>query len=119
MPATKVIKPKAAEAAGKPQVRPGAARGELRLPAARTSRAASCPRSAQRERCHRPACGAQGSSSKPGCERRARSTSAAPKPPGNWPKEPDCRRATTKPAAVEQEEQRSVRAEAKHATSHR
>uniref|UniRef100_A0A3Q0R1K6 Epithelial-stromal interaction protein 1 n=1 Tax=Amphilophus citrinellus TaxID=61819 RepID=A0A3Q0R1K6_AMPCI len=107
MPATKVIKPKPVDAARNPRERPKpepnkAARepqGELRVPAARKSRAASCPRNPQRER---PAGGAQGSSSKPGCEKRARSTSTAPKPPENWPKaEPDCRRANMKHAAAE------------------
>ncbi|XP_030611824.1 uncharacterized protein LOC115799032 [Archocentrus centrarchus] len=130
MPATKVIKPKPVDAARNPRERPKpeptkAARepqGELRVPAARKSRAASCPRNPQRER---PAGGAQGSSSKSGCEKRARSTSTAPKPPENWPKaEPDCRRANMKHAAAEPKyqreemEQRGVRAEAKYATSH-
>lgn len=124
MPGTKVIKPKPVDTTRKTQERPKAAKESqsgLRVPAVRKSRASSCPRNPQPERCQRPAGGAQGSPSKPGSERRTRSTSTAPKPPQNCSKaNRDCRRANH--AAVEpkyQREQRAVRAEAKYTTSHR
>uniref|UniRef100_A0AAZ1XGC3 Epithelial-stromal interaction protein 1 n=1 Tax=Oreochromis aureus TaxID=47969 RepID=A0AAZ1XGC3_OREAU len=123
MPGTKVFKPKPVDTTRKIQERPKAAKESqsgLRVPAVRKSRASSCPRNPQPERCQRPAGGAQGSPSKPGSERRTRSTSTAPKPPQNCSKaNRDCRRANH--AAVEpkyQREQRAVRAEAKYATSH-
>ncbi|XP_005948666.1 uncharacterized protein zgc:194621 [Haplochromis burtoni] len=123
MPGTKVIKPKPVDTTRKTQERPKAAKeaqSELRVPAVRKSRASSCPRNPQPERCQRPTGGPQGSPSKPGSERRTRSTSTAPKPPQNCSKaNRDCRRAND--AAVEpkyQREERTVRAEAKYATSH-
>ncbi|MEQ2268625.1 hypothetical protein XENORESO_008104 [Xenotaenia resolanae] len=77
---------------------------ELPAAAVRKTRASSCSRSAQpRDKSHRgpttTTAGAQGS--KPGCERRARSTSAAPKPTGTKPEErsprtePERRRAAS------------------------
>uniref|UniRef100_A0A3P9C6B0 Uncharacterized LOC101485622 n=1 Tax=Maylandia zebra TaxID=106582 RepID=A0A3P9C6B0_9CICH len=86
MPGTKVIKPKPVDTTRKTQERPKAAKeaqSELRVPAVRKSRASSCPRNPQPERCQRPTGGPQGSPSKPGSERRTRSTSTAPKPPQN------------------------------------
>ncbi|XP_069368479.1 uncharacterized protein [Paralichthys olivaceus] len=116
MPATKVIKPKSAEASRKPGDEPSAAeiraaRGadrELRVRAVRKSRASSCPRGPQqpRGRCDRaPA-------SRASCEGRTRSTSAAPKAAAHRTQtNPDHRR---KPAGNQPRrpgEQRSVRPE--------
>uniref|UniRef100_A0A3Q4GSU8 Epithelial-stromal interaction protein 1-like n=1 Tax=Neolamprologus brichardi TaxID=32507 RepID=A0A3Q4GSU8_NEOBR len=112
MPGTKVIKPKPVDTTRKPQERPKAAKeaqSELRVPAVRKSRASSCPRNPQPERCQRPTGGPQGSPSKPGSERRTRSTSTAPKPPQNCSTaNRDCRRANH--AAVEPKYQREDKA---------
>ncbi|XP_012713406.3 uncharacterized protein zgc:194621 isoform X1 [Fundulus heteroclitus] len=107
MPSTMIVKPRAAEASRKSKpVRPtarGGADGELPAAAARKSRASSCSRCAQpRDKSLRgptATTGAQGA--KPSCDRRARSTSAAPKPTGTKPAErsartePERRRATS------------------------
>lgn len=137
MPASKVIKPQPVEAAGKTlekakPVKVRAANGAqsaLKVPAVRKSRASSCPRCPQRDRCE-GSTGAQRAAFKTSCDRRARSTSTAPKTTSNWPRtNPDYQKATNsvKHAAVNpkcremtgcpgQREQRSVRAETKHAS---
>lgn len=104
MPATKVIKPKTVEASRKSlrdtkPVKVRAAAGaddQLLVPAARNGRASSCPRCPQR------------TASVPGCQRRARSGSAAAAPATNSEK-----RATVNPnsreASGRQREPRSVR----------
>jgi len=89
MPSTKVIKSKPVEATKKTldKTKPvkvkatSGAESELEVPAVRKSRASSCPRYLQQQqgRCERTVAGVQGLASKPGCERRARSTSIAPK----------------------------------------
>ncbi|XP_070842429.1 uncharacterized protein [Chaetodon trifascialis] len=136
MPATKVIKPKSVEASRKTlektqkvEVRAvNGADSRLQVPAARKSRASSCPRCPQRGACE-GSTRAQRTASKTGCERRARSTSTAPRTTANGPRtNPDWQRATSSVthAAVSaksrevsacpgRREQRSVRAEAKHA----
>ncbi|XP_042255468.1 uncharacterized protein zgc:194621 isoform X1 [Thunnus maccoyii] len=136
MPETKVIKPKPVEATRKTieKTKPvkvratNGAESDLRVPAVRKSRAASCPRFPQRGRCTTGAAGAQGAASKTNCERRARSSSTAPRLTSNWPRtNPDYRKASTSvnhaagnPKCREmsgcpgQREQRAVRAEAKH-----
>lgn len=135
MPSTKVIKPKPVEATRKTfektkPVKVKASESELKVPAVRKSRASSCPRCPQRDRCDRTTAGAQGATSKTSCERRTRSNSTAPKLTENWPKtNPDCRRTSScvKHAAVSpkcreptacpvQRDQRSIRAEAKYAS---
>ncbi|XP_031706256.1 uncharacterized protein LOC116385169 [Anarrhichthys ocellatus] len=94
MQATQVIKSKPVEATRKTlegtkpvMVRPPVkgARNELRVPVVRKSRAASCPRCPQRDRC-------EGNTAlKPSCESRSRSRSTAPKTTTNR----DYRRATS------------------------
>ncbi|XP_040921695.1 uncharacterized protein zgc:194621 isoform X2 [Toxotes jaculatrix] len=136
MPATNVVKSKPVEATRKPveKTKPAkekavnGAERELKVPAVRKSRASSCPRCPPRDRCDRATAGAQGAASKASCERRARSSSAAPKPTAHRSKtNPDCRRATSslKHVAVNprsretaacpgQREQHSFRAETNH-----
>ncbi|XP_049912429.1 uncharacterized protein zgc:194621 [Epinephelus moara] len=135
MPATKVIKPEPVEAARKTlektkPVKVRAVNGgqsELKVPAVRKSRASSCPRCPQRDRCERRT-GPQGAAVQRSCDRRTRSSSTAPKPSTNCPRtNPDYRRATNSVihAAVNpkcremtacQREQRGVRAETRHAS---
>ncbi|XP_075936638.1 uncharacterized protein LOC142937541 [Anarhichas minor] len=100
MQATKVIKSKPVEATRKTlegtkpvTVRPPVkgARNELRVPVVRKSRAASCPRCPQRDRCEGNAGALQGAALKPSCESRSRSRSTAPKTTTNR----DYRRATS------------------------
>lgn len=136
MPSTKVIKPKSVEASGKTlekntpvKVRAvNAAESQLQVPAVRKGRASSCPRCPQRGRCE-GSTGAQRTASKTGCGRRTRSSSTAPTTASNWPRtNPEHRRTTSSAthaadsakyremtACPGQREQRSVRAETKHA----
>ncbi|KAM4534495.1 uncharacterized protein PAE49_022682 [Odontesthes bonariensis] len=109
MPSTKVIKPKPVEATKKTLVKTkpvkviatSGAGSELEVPAVRQSRASSCPRYLQQQqqqqgRCERSIAGVRGLASKPGCERRVRSTSTAPKLTEKDPRtNPDHRRATS------------------------
>ncbi|XP_028288198.1 uncharacterized protein LOC114452875 [Parambassis ranga] len=127
MPATKVIKQKPVEPVRTDRTKPWKANGtetELRAPAVRKSRGSSCPRSPQRGRCERQPAGPQGScsASRTTCERRARSTSTAPRPTDTCAKA-TCRRATSSVKHVDpvsacpgQREPRGVRAEAKCAS---
>uniref|UniRef100_UPI003AAD690A uncharacterized protein isoform X1 n=1 Tax=Centroberyx gerrardi TaxID=166262 RepID=UPI003AAD690A len=125
MPASKVIKPRPVETTtkllekSKPvKTKPAnRAESELKVPAVRKSRAASCPRCPQSNRCE--GVKQQSAASKARCERRARSTCTAPKPAGNCPKtSPTCQKTTspTKHGAVTskpgetQREQRTDRA---------
>ncbi|XP_029284265.1 uncharacterized protein LOC115006273 isoform X2 [Cottoperca gobio] len=108
MQTTKVIKPRPVGAARRTREssQPVTVRtadgghGELKVPAVRKSRASSCPRCPRRDRCEGPAF-------KPSCERRARSSSTAPKTSSKWPRtNPEHRktsssRSSVKPAAVE------------------
>ncbi|XP_037311171.2 uncharacterized protein zgc:194621 [Pungitius pungitius] len=128
MQATKVIKSKPVEAPRKtlerskpPKVPPvDAARRELKVPAVRRSRAESCPRCPPRE--GHP--GPHGTASKPGCERRSRSsaptttadrdhrrgTSCSARPAAVAPK---CREMSAGPG--QRGELRGVRTEARRA----
>nr|XP_020501567.1 uncharacterized protein LOC109993111 isoform X2 [Labrus bergylta]XP_029135554.1 uncharacterized protein LOC109993111 isoform X2 [Labrus bergylta] len=125
MPATKVIKQSRVEASRKTVERTkpvkvkavNGAQLELRVPSVRKSRASSCPRCPQRDRCEEGSTGVMRTALKPGCERRSRSSSTAHR------NNPDCRKAQ-RSANVNQKcqkmgacqrEQRAVRVEAKHA----
>ncbi|XP_028425088.1 uncharacterized protein zgc:194621 [Perca flavescens] len=87
MQATKVLKPKPVEATSqtlektKPvKVRTvNGAPSQLTVPAVRKSRASSCPRCPPRDRCERGRTGAEPPPFRRSCERRARSSSTAPK----------------------------------------
>ncbi|XP_023252681.1 uncharacterized protein LOC111647290 [Seriola lalandi dorsalis] len=130
MPATKVLKPQPVEATGKTveKSKPAkvkavtGAESELKAPAVRKSRASSCPRCPQRDRCERATTTGTGTAtsttaSKTTCERRrARSTSVAPKPTSSVKHgavNPRSREPTTCPG---QRQQRSVRPETKYAS---
>ncbi|XP_065804717.1 epithelial-stromal interaction protein 1 isoform X1 [Labrus bergylta] len=125
MPATKVIKQSRVEASRKTVERTkpvkvkavNGAQLELRVPSVRKSRASSCPRCPQRDRCEEGSTGVMRTALKLGCERRSRSSSTAHR------NNPDCRKAQ-RSANVNQKcqkmsacqrEQRAVRVEAKHA----
>ncbi|KAM6971135.1 uncharacterized protein LKV04_016826 isoform 2-T2 [Tautogolabrus adspersus] len=128
MPATKVIKQSPVEASTKTVERTkpvkvkavNGAQRELKVLSVRKSRASSCPRWPQRDRCEEGSNGARRTALKPGCERRSRSISTAHR------NNPDCRKAanSVRSANVNQKcqkmsacqrEQQAVRVEAKHA----
>ncbi|XP_041824396.1 uncharacterized protein zgc:194621 isoform X2 [Melanotaenia boesemani] len=134
MPSTKLIKPKPVESTKtnlekNKSVRskvPNGTESELKVPAVRKSRASSCPRCPQqRGRCDRTSTGVRDSPAKPS-ERKARSTSTAPKHTEKIPKNnTDHRRATSSVRQADANQkcrdatacvgQRGPRAEAKHA----
>uniref|UniRef100_UPI0037E8FF9D uncharacterized protein n=1 Tax=Semicossyphus pulcher TaxID=241346 RepID=UPI0037E8FF9D len=130
MPATKVIKRTPVEASRSTLERTkpvkvkavNRTQSELKAPALRKSRASSCPRYPQRGRCEEGGSVTRRTALKPGCDRRARSSSTAPR------NNPDCRRAANSvrsanvnpkcremSACSGQREQLGVRAETKHA----
>ncbi|XP_029934689.1 uncharacterized protein LOC115378554 [Myripristis murdjan] len=127
MPATKVVKTKPVETTTKLALvekskavkmkTTNKAEAELRVPAVRPSRASSCPRCPQGNRCE----GTKAQvTSKSKCERRSRSTCTAPRPAGDCPeaalrrcspvKQPGGPSRTGDPAAPGHREQRTPRA---------
>ncbi|XP_034562413.1 uncharacterized protein zgc:194621 [Notolabrus celidotus] len=129
MPATKVIKQAPVESSrrtversrpvGKVKAVNGA-QTELEVPAVRKSRASSCPRYPQRDRGEDGGSGARRTALRPGHERRARSSSTAPR------SKPDGRRVASSVRSANvnpkcqkmstcQREQRGVRGDVKYA----
>ncbi|XP_070784631.1 epithelial-stromal interaction protein 1 [Enoplosus armatus] len=109
MPATKVIKSKPVEASRKTleQTKPakvralnGAGNG-LKAPAVRNSRASSCPRCPQRDRCERGT-GAQRTAVKASCERRASHKAFTVIPPNPKKRREIQRKAEAELAALEE-----------------
>ncbi|CAJ1082693.1 uncharacterized protein zgc:194621 [Xyrichtys novacula] len=128
MPATRVIKQTPVEPSGKTvdRARPvkvkavNGAQSELKVPTVRRGRASSCPRFSQKDKGQEGGSGPRRTGLKPGCERRARSSSNAPR------NKPDGRKVASSVRSANmtpkcprmslcQREQRGVRAEMKHA----